>query len=59
MNKEQMITVLRSVGVSENTITVMSNAFDMGFDAAKDQAHQLALAYDQPTMAATINKFTP
>ena len=58
MNKEQMITVLRSVGVSENTITVMSNAFDMGFESAKDQATQIALAYDDK-FAADISKLTP
>lgn len=58
MNKEQMITVLRSVGVNESTVTVMSNAFDLGFDAAKDQAYQLALAYDE-ALANDINKFTP
>ena len=58
MNKEQMITVLRSVGVSESTITVMSNAFDMGFDAAKDQAYQFALAYDEE-LAADISSLKP
>jgi hypothetical protein len=46
MNKEQMITLLRSVGVTENTIQVMSNAFDVGFEAAKDQASQIASGYD-------------
>lgn len=30
MTKEEMIQVLRSVGVNENTVTAMSNAFDMG-----------------------------
>jgi hypothetical protein len=58
MNKEQMITVLRSVGVSESTVTVMSNAFDMGFDSAKDQAIQIALAYDEQ-FAADISKLAP
>lgn len=58
MNKEQMVTVLRSVGVSENTITVMSNAFDLGFDAAKDQAYQFALAYDE-RLAADISNLQP
>lgn len=57
MNKEQMVTLLRSVGVSENTITVMSNAFDMGFDSAKDQAVQIALGYDEQ-FAADISKLT-
>lgn len=58
MNKEQMITVLRSVGVSENTITVMSNAFDMGFESAKDQAIQIARAYDEQ-FAHDISKLAP
>ena len=58
MNKEQMVTLLRSVGVSENTITVMSNAFDMGFDSAKDQATQIALGYDEQ-FAHDISKLTP
>ena len=58
MNKEQMITVLRSVGVSENTITIMSNAFDMGFESAKDQSIQIALAYDEQ-FAADISKLAP
>ena len=58
MNKEQMVTLLRSVGVSENTITVMSNAFDMGFDAAKDQASEIALSYDFDA-ADKISKLTP
>jgi hypothetical protein len=30
MTKEDMVQVLRSVGVNENTITAMCNAFDMG-----------------------------
>ena len=58
MNKEQMITVLRSVGVNESTVTVMSNAFDLGFESAKDQATQIALAYDDK-FAADISKLTP
>jgi len=58
MNKEQMITVLRSVGVNESTVTVMSNAFDLGFESAKDQAAQIALGYDEQ-FAADISKLTP
>jgi|Laugresp1bdmlbsn_1035097.scaffolds.fasta_scaffold214089_1 hypothetical protein len=58
MNKEQMITVLRSVGVSESTITVMSNAFDLGFESAKDQAAEIALAYDFDS-AQKIDDLTP
>lgn len=30
MTKDDMVQVLRSVGVNENTITAMCNAFDMG-----------------------------
>lgn len=37
MTKEDMIQVLRSVGVSENTVTAMCNAFDMGADYEREQ----------------------
>ena len=37
MTKEDMVQVLRSVGVNENTIIAMGNAFDMGVDAEKDR----------------------
>lgn len=30
MTKDDMAQVLRSVGVNENTVTAMCNAFDMG-----------------------------
>jgi len=30
MTKEDMVQVLRSVGVNENTVIAMCNAFDMG-----------------------------
>ena len=32
MTKDEMVTLLRSVGVNENTVTAMENAFDMGFE---------------------------
>ena len=32
MTKDEMTTLLRSVGVSENTITAMENAYEMGFE---------------------------
>lgn len=32
MKKEEMITLLRSVGCDENTVTAMINAYEMGFD---------------------------
>lgn len=32
MKKDEMITLLRSVGCNENTITAMENAYEMGFE---------------------------
>lgn len=32
MTKDEMATLLRSVGCDENTITAMENAYEMGFD---------------------------
>lgn len=32
MKKEEMITLLRSVGCDENTVTAMINAYEMGFE---------------------------
>jgi len=59
MNKEQMVTLLRSVGVSESTITVMSNAYDLGFEMAKEQAATIARSYHEESGALDIEKLTP
>ena len=32
MKKEEMITLLRSVSCDENTVTAMTNAYELGFD---------------------------
>lgn len=32
MTKEEMTTLLRSVGTNENTVTAMVNAYEMGFE---------------------------
>ena len=32
MTKHEMVTLLRSVGVNENTVTAMENAYEMGFE---------------------------
>jgi hypothetical protein len=32
MTKDEMTTLLRSVGVNENTVTAMENAYEMGFE---------------------------
>jgi hypothetical protein len=37
MTKEDMVQVLRSVGVNENTVLAMSNAFDMGLQYEKER----------------------
>ena len=36
MTKDEMISMLRMVGCDENTVTAMSNAFDLGFEYAKE-----------------------
>jgi len=59
MNKEQMVNLLRSVGVTENTITVMVNAYDLGFDMAKEQAVQMAKGYELSVLAADLDRLTP
>ena len=32
MKKDEMITLLRSVSCDENTVTAMTNAYEMGFE---------------------------
>jgi len=32
VTKDEMTTLLRSVGVNENTVTAMENAYEMGFE---------------------------
>ena len=32
MTKDEMTTLLRSVGCDENTVTAMTNAYEMGFE---------------------------
>jgi hypothetical protein len=40
MKKEEMITLLRSVSCDENTVTAMTNAYELGFDhGAKAYEH--------------------
>ena len=37
MTKDDMIQVLRSVGVNDNTVVAMCNAFDMGVEYEKER----------------------
>lgn len=41
MSKEELVALLRSVGVTENTVTAMTNAFDMGVEWAKNERENL------------------
>jgi hypothetical protein len=41
MTKTEMTTLLRSVGVNENTITAMENAYDMGVEQGIKQERAL------------------
>lgn len=43
MTKDEMTTLLRSVGVNENTVTAMENAFEMGFEQGA-KAHKILRA---------------
>ena len=36
MTKDEMSTLLRSVGVNENTVTAMENAYELGFEQGAD-----------------------
>ena len=38
MTKDEMTTLLRSVGSNENTITAMENAYEMGFEQGANVA---------------------
>jgi len=37
MTKEQLLALLRSAGVDENTVTFASNVYEIGYEAAKEE----------------------
>ncbi len=37
MTKQELTTLLRSVGVNENTITAMENAYDLGVEHGRSE----------------------
>ena len=43
MIKSELETLLRSVGVDENTVTAMGNAYDIGYDAGAAEVIKIAL----------------
>jgi hypothetical protein len=45
MTKDDMIQVLKSVGVNENTITAMCNAFDMGVENERERCEGILLEW--------------
>ena len=42
MTKTEMTQVLRSVGVNENTVTAMENAFDIGVEFERDRCIKIS-----------------
>jgi flagellar biosynthesis/type III secretory pathway protein FliH len=40
MTKQEMTALLRSVGVSENTITAMENAYELGYECGLTEGVQ-------------------
>jgi hypothetical protein len=45
MTKEDMVQVLRSVGVDENTVTAMGNAYDIGYDEGHKDGYQSHMVF--------------
>ena len=42
MTKDEMVALLRSVGVNENTVTAMSNAYELGAEYERDACAKVA-----------------
>jgi predicted secreted protein len=49
MKKEEMIALLRSVNCDENTVTAMTNAYEMGFEHGASVYKQLGAAIEDAT----------
>ena len=43
MIKDELVSLLQSVGVDQNTVTAMSNAYDIGYDAGAAEVIKIAL----------------
>lgn len=54
MTKQEMTQLLRSVGVNENTITAMENAYEMGFESARQQCVNLTDSFYEDVAGQTI-----
>jgi len=53
MTKEDMVQVLRSVGVNENTITAMENAFDIGVAYERERCAKIVDSHYESTTPNT------
>lgn len=40
MTKEDLLNLLRIVGVDENTLTLVANVYDIGYEAARDEVYK-------------------
>jgi hypothetical protein len=47
MTKHEMVTLLRSVNCDENTVTAMSNAYELGFEQGAAAAEILRKVVDE------------
>jgi hypothetical protein len=47
MKKDEMETLLRSVGCDENTITAMTNAYDLGFERGSSVFKQISFVMER------------
>lgn len=47
MTKDEMTTLLRSVGVNENTVTAMENAYEMGFEQGASASEGLKMLVEE------------
>jgi len=57
MTKDEMATLLRSVGCDENTITAMENAYELGFEqGAAMSDHAQDLVFEAVGIANSVDK---
>ncbi len=52
MTLEELIQTLRMAAVNENTITAMTNAYNLGFEAAQEDRHALQKEGKHPAPCA-------
>lgn len=56
MTKDEMTTLLRSVGCDENTVTAMTNAYEMGFEQGAAMAdHVQDLVFEAVEVVKSVD----